>query len=151
MAQNLVTQDDINQKEQKARELVKKKARISSLAAALPIPFLDIGTDMKLMNDITDEIEDVFGIDHADVVSTSDDFAVRAAVTATSMGSEFIAKRVTPYIFSKVIKGVKFKRFNIVNIISLAVGAVISYVLMKKLGDNHVDKCLQYLKEKESL
>jgi uncharacterized protein (DUF697 family) len=147
MSQQLMTMDEVSKREEEARALVKKKARISSIAAALPIPFLDTGTDMKLMNDITDDIEEVFGIKHDEVVDTREDFTMRGIVMATSMASEFLVKRVTPFVFKKV-NGKKMKKFRVVNMIGTAIGAVISYILMKKLGDNHVDKCVQFLKDR---
>lgn len=150
MSPNIQTIDDIKKKEAEARALVKKKARTSSIAAVLPIPFLDIGTDMKLMNSITDEIEEIFGINHKDVVETKDDMTMRAAVMATSMGSEFVAKKVTPFLFSKLVKSTKLRKFRVINIAGLLVGAAVSYILMQKLGDNHVDKCVKYLKEEIS-
>lgn len=150
MNQEVISTNEVSNKEQEARKLVTRKARISSISAALPIPFLDMGTDMKLMNDITDDIEDVFGLQHDEVSGTKEDLTLRAVVMGTSMGSEFLVKRVTPFL-SKKVKNNKLRKFRVIDIIGTVIGAVISYVLMKKLGDKHVDRCVQYLKEQNSL
>ncbi len=136
-----LTTEQISEREKEARELVKKKARYSSIAAALPIPFLDIGTDMKLMNDITDEIEEVFGLDHKQVSGTSDDMRNRAAVMATSMGSEFVGRQATKFLVKRIVKGSSRRVFRFIPIIGQAVGAVVSYMMMKKLGNDHIEKC----------
>lgn len=150
MSQEVISMNEVSNKEQEARKLVTRKARLSSIAAALPIPFLDMGTDMKLMNDITDDIEEVFGLSHEKVSGTKDDLTLRAVVMGTSMGSEFIVKRITPFI-SKKVKNNKLRKFRVIDIIGTVIGAVISYILMKKLGDKHVDRCVQYLKEQNAL
>lgn len=133
--------NQISEREKEARELVKRKAKFSSIAAALPIPFLDIGTDMKLMNDITGEIEEIFELDHKQVSGKSDDMANRAAVMATSMGSEFVGRQATKFLVKRIVKGSGRRIFRFVPIIGQAVGAVVSYMMMKKLGNDHIEKC----------
>src|SRR5699024_12610509 len=112
-----MTASQISEKEREARELVKRKARFSSIAAALPIPFLDIGTDMKLMNDITGEIEEIFELDHKQVSGMSHDMKNRAAVMETSMGSEFVGRETTKCIIKRVVKGSSRGSFRICTII----------------------------------
>ncbi|WP_411843937.1 hypothetical protein [Salinicoccus sp. HZC-1] len=142
-----LTQDQISEREKEARELVEKKARYSSIAAALPIPFLDIGTDMKLMNDITEEIEEVFELDHKQVSDMSDDMMNRAVVMATSMGSEFAGRQTTKFLVKRIFKNSGKKVFGLVPFIGQAVGAAISYRMMKKLGNDYVDKCLEAVRQ----
>ncbi|HIW11730.1 MAG TPA: hypothetical protein H9891_00990 [Candidatus Salinicoccus stercoripullorum] len=136
-----MTVEQISEKEREARELVKRKARFSSIAAALPIPFLDIGTDMKLMNDITGEIEEIFELDHKQVSGMSDDMMNRAAVMATSMGSEFVGRQTTKFLIKRIVKGPGRRAFRFVPVIGQAAGAFVSYMMMKKLGNDHIEKC----------
>lgn len=145
-----LTQDQISEREKEARELVKKKARSSSIAAALPIPFLDIGTDMKLMNDITGEIEEIFELDHKQVSDKSDDMMNRAIVMATSMGSEFAGRQTTKFLVKRIFKNPGRKLFGLVPVIGQAAGAAISYRMMKKLGNDYVDKCLGIVRQQPS-
>ena len=147
MVQYPVTTENLKHKEQEAQALVMKKAMISSVASALPIPLLDIGTDMKLMNDIHGDIEDIFEIDHDDVSSTNDDLMTRGWVMATSIGSDVVRSRLTPFLFRRISKKKKFSRFGLVNIVGRALGAAVSYFLMKKLGNDHIEHCMTYLKE----
>lgn len=148
MVQFPVTAENLKNKEREAQALVKKKAMISSVASALPIPLLDIGTDMKLMNDIHGEIEDIFEIEHADVSSTNDDLVTRGWVMATSIGSDAVRSRLTPFLFRRVSKKKKFSRFGLVSIVSRVLGAAVSYFLMKKLGNDYIEHCVAYLKKK---
>lgn len=147
MVQYPVTTQNLKNKEQEAQALVKKKAMISSVASALPIPLLDIGTDMKLMNDIHGEIEDIFEIEHEDVFSTNDDLMTRGWVMVTSIGSDVVRSRLTPFLFRRISKKKKFSRFGLVSIVGRTLGAAVSYFLMKKLGNDHIAHCMAYLKE----
>ncbi|HIV82831.1 MAG TPA: hypothetical protein H9994_08970 [Candidatus Salinicoccus merdavium] len=147
MVQYPVTVENLKSKEREAQELVKRKAMISSVASVLPIPLLDIGTDMKLMNDIHGDIEDVFEINHKDVASANDDLMTRGWVMATSIGSDIVRSRLTPFLFRRISKKNKFSRFGLVSIVGRVLGAAVSYFLMKKLGNDHIEHCMAYLKE----
>src|SRR5699024_270177 len=59
---NEITDQQLNAKIQEARELAKKKAIKSGVAAALPVPLLDLDTDVKYMTEIEDEINEVIGV-----------------------------------------------------------------------------------------
>lgn len=142
-----VTSEQISELEKEARELVKRKARFSSIAAALPIPFLDIGTDVKLMNDITGEIEEIFQLDHKQVSGMPGDMMNRAAVMATSMGSEYVGRQTTRFLVKRIVKSSSRRVFRFVPVIGQAVGAAVSYWMMKKLGNDHIEKCAAALRQ----
>ncbi|WP_020008795.1 hypothetical protein [Salinicoccus albus] len=141
------TDAELKEREKEARELVDKKAFYSSAAAAVPIPFLDIGTDMKLMNDLTDDIEEIFDLNHKQVSRMTDDTRNRFAVMATSMGSEFVSTRVTKFLMKRLAKNSAKKSFRLLPIIGQGAGALISYRMMKKLGYDHIEKCLKASKQ----
>ncbi|MFC3419845.1 hypothetical protein ACFOLA_10185 [Salinicoccus hispanicus] len=138
-----LTENEIQIKEQEAREMVNKKALYSSIAAVLPIPLLDIGTDMKLMKDIRSEAEEIFELDHKQVNELSDDLMNRALVMATSMGSEFVGRNTSKFLFKGAAKNSKVAKFGLAPLATNALGAGVSYMLMKKLGHDYVDKCAE--------
>ena len=145
-----LTNIEIEERAKEAREHVKSKATYSALAAALPIPLLDVGTDMKLLNEITGEIEEIFGITHDEVAKYSDDMKTRAAVMISSVGGEFVARKTIGYAVNKISKKQRKSggRFGVVPIVTQGSTAMISYFLMKKLGNDHIDKCVSYLNSK---
>ena len=145
-----LTNAQIEQRADEARTLVKSKAASSALAAALPIPFLDIGTDMKLMNEITSDIEEIFGIKHNEISKYSDDMKTKVAVMLSSAGGEFAARKTVGYAVNKISKKNRKASgsFGVVPILTQGSTALISYYLMKKLGSNHIEKCINYLKSK---
>src|SRR5690625_3064589 len=99
-----LTNTEIEERTEEAKELVKSKARSSAIAAALPIPLLDVGTDMKLLNEITDDIEEIFDITHDAVSKYSDDMKTRAAVMVSSIGGEYVARKTIGYAVNKIGK-----------------------------------------------
>jgi len=147
MSEYPFTDTELKEREKEARELVDKKAFYSSAAAAVPIPFLDIGTDMKLMNELTGDIEEIFDLDHKQVSRMTDDTRNRFAVMATSMGSEFVSTRVTKFLMKRLAKNSAKKRFRLLPIIGQGAGAFISYRMMKKLGYDHIEKCIRASKQ----
>lgn len=146
MVQYQITEQNLKDKQEKAQALVQKKARTSAIAAVVPIPFLDVGTDIKLMREIHGEIEEIFEIDHDEVSSTSDDVVTRALVMATSIGSDLVRKRITPFVFRRISRKQKFSRFGLVTIIGNVLGGAISYYLMRKLGNDHIDHVMEHLR-----
>lgn len=145
-----LTNIEIEQLESEALDLVKSKARYSAIAAALPIPLLDVGTDMKLINEITDEIEAIFNIEHDEVAKHTDDMKTKAAVMITSMGGEYVARKSIGFAVNRLSKKQRTStgRFGVVPIVTQGTTALISYFLMKKLGTDHIEKCVSYLKSK---
>lgn len=145
-----LTNTEIEQRTEEAKELVKSKARSSAIAAALPIPLLDIGTDMKLLNEITDDIEEIFDITHNEVAKYSDDMKTRAAVMVSSIGGEYVARKTIGYAVNKIGKKQRKSsgNYGVIPIVTQGTTALISYFLMKKLGYDHIEKCVSYLKSK---
>lgn len=145
-----LTNVQIEERADEARDLVKSKAASSALAAALPIPLLDVGTDMKLLNEITGEIEEIFGITHDEVAKYSDDMKTRAAVMLSSVGGELVARKTIGYAVNKIGKKNRKENgtFGVIPIVTQGSTAIISYFLMKKLGNDHIEKCVDYLNSK---
>lgn len=139
-----LTISQINAKEKEARQLVKKKSLYSSVAAILPIPFLDIGTDMKLMRDMSSNVEEIFGLEHEEVNSTVDDQKERLLVMGTSFLSEFIGNRMVRFMGRRVFKGGLI--FRLIPFFGKLISGVISYYMMKRLGNVHVNRCVRIAK-----
>ena len=74
----------------KAETIVKKKSLLSSGMSVVPIPGLDFGVDIKLMRDIIEDINKIYGLDHKQVNTLGDD--VKERIHAIQ-GSSFIGKK----------------------------------------------------------
>ena len=58
--------------------------------SVVPIPGLDFGVDIKLMRDIIEDINKIYGLDHKQVNTLGDDVKERIAAI---QGSSFIGKK----------------------------------------------------------
>lgn len=136
---------DLAKRRERAEELVRKKALLSSSASVIPIPGLDFGVDLKLMKDIIEDINKIYGLDHKEVNRMSDDLKERVLVAASIQGSQFIGRTVSKGILKMVVKDVAkrtaAKQTRWFPVVGQAIAASISYYFMKKLGDEHIDKC----------
>ena len=56
------TQEELRQRRERAETLVKKKSLLSSGASIVPIPGLDFGVDLKLMRDIIEDVNKIYGL-----------------------------------------------------------------------------------------
>ena len=100
------TQEELRQRRERAETLVKKKSLLSSGASIVPIPGLDFGVDLKLMRDIIEDVNKIYGLDHDQVNSLSDQVKERIMSAAAIQGSQFIGRKVSEALLKVVIKDV---------------------------------------------
>ncbi|MFR6533193.1 MAG: DUF697 domain-containing protein, partial [Staphylococcus simulans] len=95
--------------------------------------------------DIIEDINKIYGLDHKEVNRMSDDLKERVLVAASIQGSQFIGRTVSKGILKMVVKDVAkrtaAKQTRWFPVVGQAIAASISYYFMKKLGDEHIDKC----------
>ena len=144
-----VTTSEINERRQRAENLVKKKAFLSSSATIVPIPGFDFGVDMKLMRDIIEDVNKIYGLDHKQVNTLGDDVKERILAAAAIQGSSFIGKKVSSAVLKVIIrdmaKRAAAKQTKWFPVVGQAVSASISYYFMNKLGREHIEKCEKVL------
>ncbi len=58
----------------------------------VPIPGLDFGVDLKLMKDIIEDVNKIYGLDHKQVNSLGDDVKERIMSAAAIQGSQYLVK-----------------------------------------------------------
>ena len=56
-------------RERRERAEAKRKSLMSSTMSVVPIPGLDFGVDLKLMKDIIEDVNKIYGLDHKQVNS----------------------------------------------------------------------------------
>jgi len=141
-------EEEIAQRREKAKAVVKKKSLLSSGMSVVPIPGLDFGVDIKLMKDIIEDINKIYGLDQKQVNSLGEDVKERILSAA---GSSMIGEKVTSgalkLIIRDVAKRTAAKQTKWFPIVGQAVSASISYYFMNKLGQDHIEKCEKVLRD----
>ncbi|CAD2077303.1 hypothetical protein [Phocicoccus pinnipedialis] len=143
-----LTKEQIERRKQEAVELVKQKARQSGLAAIVPVPLFDMGTDYKLMTEIEDDINEIFGVTSEELKDNNDSMKTRLAIMVTSGAGEFIAKQTTKVVLKQLQnrnKRTKVGPISVGTVVTHGTSAVVSYTLMRKLGMDHIEKVVKYL------
>lgn len=139
------TNDEIANRRERAEALIRKKAILSSSVSIVPIPGLDFGVDLKLMRDIIEDINKIYGVDHKQVNNLGDDVKERIYTAAAIQGSQFVGRKVSSTLLKVVIRDVAkrtaAKQTKWFPIVGQAISASISYYFMKKIGQDHIEKC----------
>ncbi|MCU5745630.1 DUF697 domain-containing protein [Staphylococcus sp. SQ8-PEA] len=144
------SEHELNERHKRALSLIKKKSLLSSSMSVVPIPGLDFGVDIKLMRDIIEDLNKLYGLDHKQVNSLGDDTKQRILSAAAIQGSQFVGKKVSNAILKVVIRDVAkraaAKQTKWFPVVGQAISASISFYFMKKLGEDHMQKCENVIK-----
>ncbi|MBS5838178.1 MAG: hypothetical protein KID05_03210 [Pseudomonas sp.] len=134
------------------KSMVTKRSAVSAGAAAVPIPGLDIGTDVALLVEMLPAINSKFGLtpQHIEQLDTRSKRLI--VVAASGIGSEIIGKFVSRTLVMSLLRkmGVKVATKSITRFIPLvgqAVAATISFGVMKMVGNDHIEDCYQVCRQ----
>ncbi|AVQ32713.1 DUF697 domain-containing protein [Staphylococcus muscae] len=144
------SQEEVAARRKQAENIVKKKAMLSSGATIVPIPGFDFGVDMKLMKDVIEDINKLYGLDHKQVNRMSDDMKDRIVMAAGIQGSQLIGKKISDGLMKILIRDVAkrtaAKQTRWFPVVGQAFSASLSYYFMNKVGKEHIQKCENVVK-----
>ena len=139
------THIELEERRERAQAIVRKKSVLSSSVSVVPIPGLNFGVNSKRMRDRIEDVNKIYGLDHKQVNSMREDVKERIFASAAIQGSQFIGRKVSNAILKVVIKDVAkrmaAKQTKWFPLVGQAISASISYYFMKKIGDDHIEKC----------
>ncbi|HEY0208485.1 hypothetical protein [Acerihabitans sp.] len=134
------------------KKMVTRRAGLSAGAAVIPIPGLDIGTDVSLLMALLPAINEKFGLSPAQIEQLHPHRKKYTLVAITGIGSRLIGSTVTRELIKMVLKrvGVRMATKSVaryVPIIGQAAAAGLSFSAMKILGNAHIEDCYQVIKQ----
>lgn len=134
------------------RKMVTRRAGISAGAAVIPIPGLDVGTDVSLLMSLLPAINEKFGLTPEQIDKLHPDRKKYTLLAITGIGSRVIGSTLSRKIVSALLKKVGIKiaaktTLRYVPIIGQAAAAGLSFSAMKLLGNAHIDDCYHVIKE----
>ncbi|WP_313018424.1 hypothetical protein [Macrococcoides bohemicum] len=86
-------ESDLIERRERSEKLIHNKSIMSSAAAVVPIPGVDVTADMKIMTDIIEEINAIYGLSHKQVSGYTDEMKQKIVFSAAKTGSDFIGKK----------------------------------------------------------
>lgn len=141
-----LTINELGQIRDECKSMVTKRATVSGAAAVIPLPGVDVGSDIALLLEMIPAISRRFGLSQEQINAQDPQIKGLILVAITSVGSQLIGKAITKQLIMQLLKrvGIRMAAKQVAKWIpfagSLAAGTV-SFTAMKYLGNSHVDDC----------
>lgn len=128
------------------RSMVTKSSSLSAGAAVIPIPGVDIGSDVTLLLRLIPKINEKFGLTPEQIESLDTESKVMVMTAISNVGSKmagrYITKKLVVSLLQKMGANVAAKGVTkYVPIIGSAVAGGISFTAMKYMGNSHIEDC----------
>lgn len=138
--------DEIAQLRERCRRLVRRRAAISAGVSAVPIPGLDVVSDVALFALLIDDINKEFGLTVAQIGHLQTKFKLVAYQAAAGVGGNLVGKLVTRELLLQLFRRTGLKMLGkqatrLVPLVGQAAAAAIGFVVFRQIGYQHVDAC----------
>ena len=140
------TKEELEAIKKTCQAMVTKSAGLSAGTATIPVPGLDIGSDVAILMRIIPKINSQFGLtpEQIDGLDTESKLFVMTAIsnTGSKMAGKYITQNLIVSLLSKMGVRVAAKGASkFVPLIGSAVAGGISFTAMKYMGNSHIDDC----------
>jgi uncharacterized protein (DUF697 family) len=137
---------DIEQTRDRCRRLVRRRATMAAGFSAVPLPGLDVVSDLSLFTRLVDEVNKEFGLSAEQIERLQPKFRLIAYEAAVGMGGMLVGRLVTRELLLRVFKkvGVKIAGKTVAKLVPIAgsvVSAAIGFTVFRQLGYQHVEAC----------
>lgn len=131
----------------RCRELVHRRALLSAVAAAVPVPGLGLAVDLGVLMQMLEEINEAFGLtpQHIEALPEARRAGVYRAIAL--LGSTAVGRVVTRELILAALRRVARRWLTksvlrYVPFAGQAVAAALSYAAIRLLGQRHIDDCI---------
>ncbi|QGZ43148.1 hypothetical protein GO485_16665 [Pseudoduganella flava] len=143
---------DIADVRERCRRLVRKRATWAAGVAAVPLPGIDIVSDLKMFTDLIDEVNTAFGLTAEQIERLQPKFRMIAYEAAVSVGGMLVGKLVTRDLVIKLMaksgkKMVAKQASKIVPLAGQVASAAIGFFAFRQIGYQHVEACAKVARE----
>jgi uncharacterized protein (DUF697 family) len=140
------SQAQIGRVRERCRALVRKRAAISAGVAAVPLPGVDLVSDLATFALMIEEINKAFGLTSEQIERLQPRLRIIAYEAAAAIGGMLVGKIVTRELVLQVFKktGMKLAAKSVAKFVPLAgqvASAAIGFALFSKMGYQHVEAC----------
>ena len=140
------TMRDIDAIRRKCRRLVWKRAILSAGLSMVPIPGLDVASDLGLMARAIEEINLEFGLTPDQVARLNPEIRLVVYQMSLGVGGAMVGKLITRDVVARLLQktGSKVLAKQAVKIVPLAgqvAAATISFVAFRSVANQHIEAC----------
>lgn len=131
---------------ERCRRMVRKRAVMAAGFSAVPLPGLDVISDMSLFTGLVDEVNAQFGLSEQQLGRLQPKYRMLAYEAAIGVGGMMVGRLVTRELLLRLFKkvGVRIASKTAAKLVPVAgsvVSAAIGFAVFKKLGYQHVEAC----------
>lgn len=142
----MTRQADLEAIRKDCQQLVRKRALVSAGAAVVPVPFLDVVVDARILMVLLPEISQRFGLDPEGIDRLDAEHQRTAWRVIRLRGSQLIGIVLTRQLVRKTFMGFagRVMARQVVKFIPLGgqlVAAGLGYFVMRKMAYRHIDDC----------
>lgn len=143
---------EIEQARERCRRLVSRRALMSAGTSAIPIPGIDLMSDVGLLSMLINDINHEFGLTPEQIEKLNPQFKLMAYRVAIGMGGMLVGKLVTRELIIHLLKrsGVKLATKQVARFVPFAgqaVAAALGYAVFRQIGNQHVSACAAVAQE----
>lgn len=140
------TSDELDAIRARCKAMVVRRASLSASAALLPLPGIDIGTDIAILMRLLPAINRQFGLSDEQIEKLDPETKKIVMVFVSAVGSELVGRVVTHEIVTKLLRklGLRVATASVsraIPFLGQAVAGCVSFGTMKMLGDAHIRDC----------
>lgn len=146
------TARDIDRVRERCRRLVRRRAAMAAGASAVPIPGVDVVSDLSLFAKLVDDVNQSFGLTPEQVDRLQPKHKLIAYQAAMGVGGILVGKLVTRELLLQVFKrmGMKMAARSAAGVVPVAgqlASAAIGFAVFRHLGYQHVEACAATARE----
>jgi hypothetical protein len=139
--------DELEILREECLEELRRRARVSAVASALPVPGLDALTDIGLLMQILPDITARFGVSESELKRLDPRLAGVAFTTLRTLGPSLLGGALTRTVIVAMARrvGVRLTTKQVtryVPLIGTAASALLGYSAFMAIGKRHVDQCV---------
>ena len=143
---------DIDAVRERCRRLVRRRAAVSAGVAAVPIPGVDVVSDLRLFTQLIDDVNHEFGLSAAQIDRMQPKLKLIAYEAVISLGGMLVGKVVTRELVATVLKRSAGKiaakqAGKLVPIAGQIASATIGFFAFRQIGYQHVEACAKVARQ----
>lgn len=146
------TEGDIEALREQCRKMVRRRAVMAAGVAAVPIPGVDIVTDVGLFAKVVEETNRTFGLTEEQVGRLHPSMRTVAYEAALGGGGMLVGRMVTRQLVLRMLKrfGKRLAAKSAAKVVPLAgqvTSAAIGFAVFRRMGYEHVEACARVARE----
>ena len=146
------TPKHIEDTRERCRRLVRRRAAIAAGVSAVPIPGVDVLSDLTLFKKLVDDVNNAFGLTPEQIDRLQPGHKLIAYKVAVGVGGVMVGKLITRELLMQIFKrvGLKYMAKSASRYVPIAgqiASAAIGFTMFRKLGYEHVEACAQVANE----